>query len=187
MEIQKVTFFGYADTKEDSQEYKDTFEAAKMLAQKGYTVVNGGGPGVMRAASLGAKAGGGKSIGVTLYPETDDDLLLFEGRDKLNIIDEEIKTHNYLERTLTLIEQGDAFVIMNGGTGTVSEFGMAWGLARLHYGAHKPLILYGSWWHDIMESFGENMHIRDEAFKVYYIVDSPKDIVDQVEEIKAQD
>ncbi|MCA9391589.1 LOG family protein [candidate division WWE3 bacterium] len=185
MNISKVTFFGYADSQESDEEYTNAFESAKLLAQEGFVVVNGGGPGVMRAASLGAKAGGGKTIGVTLYPDGSDEMLKFEGRDELNPIDDEYQTTTYLERTLKLIELGDVYVVMNGGTGTISEFGMAWGLARLHYGQHKHLILFGSWWHDIIEAFGENMRLRGEELKVYHIVDSPIEVVEKVKAIQA--
>jgi len=75
---------------------------------------------------------------------------------------------------------------MNGGTGTVSEFGMTWGLARLHFGQHEDLILYGSWWHEIMEAFAKNMHIREEALKVYHIVDTPADVLDMINNINHQ-
>ena len=187
MKIDKVTFFGYADSRETDSEYINAFESALLLANAGYTIVNGGGPGVMRAATLGAKAAGGHVIGVTLYPAEQDEMLMFEGRDKLNSFDEEVKTDSYLARTLKLIELGDVFVIMNGGTGTVSEFGMAWGLARLHFGHHKHLILYGSWWHNILEAFGGNMRLRGEELKVYHIVDSPIEVLEKVKAIEAID
>ncbi len=185
MKIDKVTFFGYADSQENDAEYQNTFKSARLLAEAGYTIINGGGPGVMRAATKGAHAGGGKVIGVTLYPNGDDEMLLFEGRDPENDFDQEVRTETYLERTLELIRLGDVFVIMNGGTGTISEFGMAWGLARLHYGRHKHLILYGSWWHDIIEAFGANMRLRGEELKVYHIVDSPIEVLEKVKAIES--
>lgn len=185
MQIDKVTFFGYADSQENDEEYKNAFESARILAEAGFVIVDGGGPGVMRAATLGAKAGGGRAIGVTLYPTEEDEMLMFEGRDPKNLIDEEIKTETYLERTLKLIELGDVFVVMNGGTGTISEFGMAWGLARLHYGKHKHLILFGSWWHDILEAFGANMRLRGEELMVYHIVNSPTEVLEKVRAIQS--
>jgi len=184
MNVKRVTFFGYADAKESDQEYQDAFKTAKILAEHGYTIVNGGGPGVMKASTLGAKAGGGRVIGVTFYPNRDDHMLNFEGRDPENPIDEEIKTANYLERTLKLIELGDVYTVFKGGTGTVSEFGMAWGLARLHFGHHKHLILFGSWWHHIMEAFGANMRLRAEELQVYHIVDSSTEVLDRIKVIE---
>ena len=126
----------------------------------------------MRAVSEGAKAGGGTVIGVTFYPK---DITNFEGRDPNNPLDEEIVTRNYLERTLKLLELGDVYVVFAGGTGTISEFGMAWGLAKLYYGHHKPLILYGKFWQAIIDAFINNMRIRPEDLKVYKIVTSPEE------------
>ncbi len=132
-------------------------------------IADGGGPGVMRAASLGAKSAGGKVIGVTFQGNA---RMHFEGRDPLNKIDVEIKTKNYLERTLTLLKEGQVYVIFNGGTGTISEFGMAWGLAKLYFGHHKPLILYGKFWENIIQAFKDNMIMRPEELEVYKIVDN---------------
>lgn len=184
--IKNVCFFGFANTMEDDPEYVDTVECARLLAKAGYTIVNGGGPGIMKAATEGAHLGGGRAIGVTLYPGGSDELINFEGRSEENKFDEEIKTSTYLQRTLELIRIGDVFVVMNGATGTISEFAMTWGLARLHYGQHENLILYGSWWHEIMETFAKNMHIRPEELKVYHIVDNPKDVLRVVNRINAE-
>ena len=54
---------------------------------------------------------------------------------------------------------------------------MAWGLARIYYGHHKPLIMFGDFWKDIVDVIERNMHIRPEEEKVYRIVDSPGDAV----------
>ena len=172
--IERVAAFGFADAKEGEPLYQDAFEVAKALAQAGYTVIDGGGPGVMRAVSLGVKAGGGKAIGVTFYPR---DMKNFEGRDPLNTIDEEIKTNTYVERTLTLMKEGQIYVVFNGGTGTISEFGMAWGLARLYFGHHKPLILYGEFWINIIEVFKQNMRLRPEELQVFKFANSPHEVL----------
>lgn len=172
--IERVAVFGYADAPQSDELYKSTFEVAKALAENGYLVVDGGGPGVMKAASKGAKAGGGKVIGVTFYPK---DAKNFEGKDPENEVDEEVITHNYVERTLRLMERGQVYVIFNGGTGTISEFGMAWGLARLYFGHHKPLILYGDFWKDVIETFKKNMRIRHEELLVFKVANSPHEVL----------
>ena len=176
--IKTVTCLGYADAQPQEKLYKDAFEVGKALARAGYVVANGGGPGVMRATSEGAKAAGGRVVGVTFYPK---DVAMFEGRDKNNPIDEEIKTDNYLERTLKLLDIGQVYVIFKGGTGTISEFGMAWGLARLYLGHHKPLVLYGNFWENIMAAFMSNMRMRPEEFQVYRVVDSPEEVIKSLE------
>ncbi len=181
VDIEQVAIFGSAEAKTESQLFKDAFNVAQALAKYGYIVINGGGPGVMKAASLGAKAGGGKVIGVTLYPK---DCKNFEGRDLENPIDEEIKTDTYVERTLTLMSEGQVYVVFNGASGTMSEFAMAWGLARLYFGHHKPIILYGNFWNEIMKVMKENLVLRPEESKVYKIVDSPEGVLLAIREFE---
>ncbi len=187
MEISKVALLGFSDSKPVDKEYKAAFETAKILAENAYTVVDGGGPGVMMAATEGAHAGGGKVIGITYYwnEKDSDQPTFFEGRYPENNFDEEIKTETYVERTLKIMDVADVYIVFNGGTGTISEFGMAWGLARLHFGHHKPLILYGSWWHDIIEVIGRHMRLRPEELKVYHIVTSPEEVLLKIKAIEA--
>lgn len=170
--IRQISYFGFADSPPGDPLFEEAYKVSKFLTSKGYVAINGGGPGTMRAVSEGAKDAKGTAVGATFYPK---DISNFEGRDKNNPIDIEIKCKNYLERTLKLIEMGDAYVIFRGGTGTVSEFGMAWGLARLYFGYHKPLILYGGFWNNIIRSFTENMRIRSEELEVFRIVESPEE------------
>ena len=179
--IQNVTFLGYADAKQADDPFKAAYEVARLCAQEGYTIVNGGGPGVMKASKMGAKSAGGKAIGVTFFPK---DIPVFEGRDKTNKVDHLIVVENYLERTLKLLELGHIFVIFNGGTGTISEFGMAWGLARLYFGHHKPLIIYGEFWQEIIFAFTKGMYIRSEERNVFKIVNKPQAALDAIREFE---
>ena len=176
--IKSVTFFGYANATVDSKLYKETYEVARVLAEAGLTIVNGGGPGVMRAATDGAHAGGGIAEVATFYPEFIEN---FEGKDPLNKADKEIILSNYVTRTMKLLELGNAYIVFNGGTGTLSEFGMAWGLDYLYFGHHKPFVLYGEQWHPIMESLVTNMLIaeqRPESLKVYKIATTPEAVLE---------
>lgn len=176
--IKTVSCLGFADASPEDPLFKEAYDVGKALAQAGYVIANGGGPGVMRATTEGAHAGGGKVIGVTFYPK---DVANFEGKDKNNPIDEEIKTDNYLTRTLKLLDISQAYVIFRGGTGTISEFGMAWGLARLYFGHHKPLILFGKFWENIMAAFLANMRMRPEEFQVYRVASTPEEVVKSLE------
>lgn len=179
--IKNVTFLGYADAKEADDPFKAAYEVARLCAQKGYTIVNGGGPGVMKASTMGAKSANGKAIGVTFFPK---DIPVFEGRDETNKVDHLIVVENYLERTLKLLELGHIYVIFNGGTGTISEFGMAWGLARLYFGHHKPLVLYGDFWQEIIFAFTKGMYIRAEERNVFKIVNKPQGALDAILEFE---
>lgn len=183
IDIKKVTFLGYADAKEGDELYNSVVDVAKLCAENGLTVINGGGPGVMKASTVGAKLGGGKALGVTFYPK---DIPVFEGRDESNEVDDLVVTDNYLERTLKLLEEGQVFIIFNGGTGTISEFGMAWGLARLYFGHHKPLILYGDFWQEIIFAFTKGMYIRPEERKVFKIVKTPEEAMQAIDEFEKE-
>ncbi len=180
--INSISYFGFADALPSDPLYKEAYEVAKFLTLKGFEAINGGGPGTMRAVSEGARDAGGNPLAITFYPKN---ITNFEGRDPNNPAKREIVCKNYLERTLRLLEEGDAYVIFRGGTGTVSEFGMAWGLARLYFGHHKPLILYGDYWHDIINTFISNMRIRPEDLKVYKVCSTPEEVYRAVEEFES--
>jgi uncharacterized protein (TIGR00730 family) len=175
--IKNIAIFGGAEALPSSPLFETVFNVSKELAHQNYTIVNGGGPGVMLAATQGAEAGGGKTLAVTCNPKNAPG---FEGRYVKNHTDKVIKTHNYIERMFTLMEHGDCYIIFNGGTGTISEFGTAWCLARLYYGHHKPFILYGDFWKKIITAFENNMMMRKNDEKVFKIVNSTKGVIEAI-------
>lgn len=179
--IKAITIFGFADCPPESTLYKEVVGVSRMLAKNGLEIVNGGGPGVMKAATEGAHEGGGTVTVATFYPKFIEN---FEGKDQQNKADREVIMNNYVERTMKLLELGNAYVIFNGGTGTLSEFGMAWGLAYLYFGHHKPLILYGDFWFPIMEALVSNMLIgsRPGALRVYRIATTPEMVLKYLQE-----
>lgn len=170
--LNRVAIFGSADVDEQHPLYLEVFALARHLAYLGKTVVDGGGPGVMAAATLGAKAAGGKTVAVTFKPH---DMPEFEGRFAGNQVDIEIKTANYVERMFGLMEQSDAYICVQGGTGTLSEWATAWLMAHLQYGRHKPLILYGAFWHDVMKTISEHFFIGAKEHEVYKIAENPEE------------
>ncbi|HCM44061.1 TPA: hypothetical protein DIS55_03900 [Candidatus Kaiserbacteria bacterium] len=176
--IKSVSFFGCACGNVGDTHVEAAREVAKLVAKSGRRVVNGGGPGVMLAATEGAKEAGGRTVAVYYRPELTTS---FVGEIAANHADERFEEANYVLRTKKLLELSDINIIFNGGTGTISEFGMAWGLARLYFGHHKPLILYGDFWKPIMDSFKNNMLVRPEEYEVFTIVSSPKDALEAIE------
>lgn len=172
--VRNIAFFGDANIKKSDPVYKASYNTAKLLAQNGFTVVDGGGPGVMEAATTGAKEGDGPTLTVTFDPI---DAPGFEGKYIGNVSDKEITTTNYVERMFKLMEYGDMFVIFKGGSGTVSEFGTAWVLAKLYYGHHKPFILYGNFWAEIVDVFRKNMNIDKKEMSVFEIVNKPEEVL----------
>lgn len=184
--INNITFFGDSAIPEDDDIYRSVWNAARFLAEKGFTIVNGGGPGIMKAATDGAESVGGETIAVYWEPKLAS---FFEGKNLANITDESEASSNYVMRTLGLISKGDAYVVCKGGTGTVSEFGLVWCLAKLYYGCHKPVILYGDFWDDLIESFQKTMNIDETELAVLYQATTPEQLMDilQKHEILVKD
>jgi len=172
--INNITFFGDSAIPEGDPIYENVKSAAKLLATNGYTIVDGGGPGIMQAATSGAQDADGKTIAIYWEPKLASH---FEGKNTANLTDEAETYSNYVMRTLGLIEKGDVFVVCKGGTGTVSEFGMVWCLAKLYYGSHKPVILYGDFWNDLIEAFQKTMYIDEVEMAVLKRATTPEQVV----------
>lgn len=181
--IKNIAFFGDANVPEEDQVYKDAYDLAKHVAQEGFTIVNGGGPGVMNASTQGAESVGGETLSVTFAPT---DAPGFEGRYLGNVTDREIKTTNYIERMFKLMEHADMYIIFKGGSGTMSEFATAWVLAKLYYGHHKPFILFGDFWNEIIEVIHRNMLIDEQEMSVFKIVDHRRDVLPTIHHFEHQ-
>lgn len=176
--IKNIAFFGDADISEADETYKAAFDVAEALACAGYVVVDGGGPGVMEAATSGAEKCNGKTISVTFDPVNAPG---FEGKYVKNVTDEEIVTTNYIERMFKLMEYGDMFIVFKGGSGTISEFGTAWVLAKLYFGHHKPFILYGDFWIDIIDAIRKGMNIDAKEMAVFEICRTKEEVLKTIE------
>lgn len=181
--IKNIAFFGDADISEADQTYKEAFDTAELLAKAGYVIVDGGGPGVMQAATTGAQKGGGKTITVTFDPTNAPG---FEGKYIGNVPDKEVVTTNYIERMFKLMEYGDIFILFKGGSGTISEFGTAWVLAKLYYGHHKPFLLFGSYWAEIIDVFRKNMNIDNKELGVFEIVANKEEALVAIRRFEAR-
>jgi len=179
--MRNVAFFGDANVSSSDPVFKSAFETAKLLAENGFTIVDGGGPGVMHAATSGAQEADGPTLTITFDPVNAPG---YEGRYLKNVPDKEIVTTNYIDRMFKLMEYGDIFVIFKGGSGTISEFGAAWVLAKLYYGHHKPFILYGNFWAEIIDVFRKHMNLDKKELSVFEIVDSPKEVLSAIEKFE---
>ncbi|MFA5532391.1 MAG: LOG family protein [Candidatus Shapirobacteria bacterium] len=182
--IKRVAIFGDADAKKTDQHFIDAFNTAKLLAENGYVIVNGGGPGVMLAATMGAKAGGGKAEIVILDPKNKPQN--YEGLNLENnkLADKIIRTSNYPDRLNKLIEVGDAFVIFNGGVGTLSEVGLTWEMAKFEYGNHEPLIFFGEQWKETVNELVKDMKYDSIEKKVYEIVLTSSEVLKTIQKHK---
>ncbi len=181
--IEKVAFFGSADVSPDHPLYQEVFTIAQQVAQMGKVIINGGGPGVMQAATRGAQSVVGKSVAVTFYPK---DMTEFEGRDAENKVEEEIQTANYIERLLGLIYYSDLFICFKGGTGTLSEWSTAWLMSHLYFGNHKPMILYGEFWHEVMATINKHFFIDEKEKQIYKIVSNQTGLMQAISDFEKE-
>lgn len=178
-----VTFFGDSAIPEGDVIYQEAWECARLLAKNGYGIVNGGGPGIMKAVTDGAESVNGHTTAVYWEPKL---AAFFEGKNLANKTDVQKNESNYIMRTFGLIEAGDVFVVMKGGTGTISELGLAWCLAKLYYGCHKPVILYGKFWDDLLEAFQKAMYLDELELAVLHRVDTPEDLLELIKSFEVK-
>ena len=182
--IKRVAFFGDAEAKRTEQHYKLAYDTAKLLATNGYVIINGGGPGVMLASTLGATEVKG-NIEVVIIDEKIDMGENYEGsgddnKTKANIT---YRTDSIEHRTEKLIELADAFIIFKGGTGTMAELSLVWEKAKFAYGSHEPLIFVGSFWKDIIVPMVRDLGFDKIEKNVYEIVDTPQEVLETLRRV----
>ena len=144
MSEKTVTIFGTGNAKPGDSAYAMAYETGKVLAQAGFTIVNGGYGGTMLASAEGAFQVGGKTIGVTCSA--------FKRGRANEYISREIVTDSLDERLNKLIELGQAYVVLPGGTGTLLELAMVWELKNKGFmHQSKPVILVGRFWKPLID------------------------------------
>lgn len=175
-----VCFLGGAAWKIDEEPYIQAFETAKLLAENGYQIVDGGGPGVMEAATNGAHAGGAKVLAVTYHPNKPK--RHYEGVSEDNNFDFEVVTLDYFDRTKVMLQTTDVHIIFKGSIGSISEFGMTWVSSWIHEPDSKPIILYGSFWNDILDAIERNMTLKMGEREMLKICTTPKEALAYIKE-----
>ena len=178
--IKRVAFFGDGMAEEKDKHFQDAYETAKLLAEKGYVIVNGGGPGVMLASTLGAKAGGGRVEVVILDPQKDPANYEKTSQKNFSMADKKYIMPEYPDRMNKLIEIADAFVIFKGGTGTLAEVGMVWSLAKFESGHHEPLIFFGKEWENTVKEIVKDLDFEKIEKDVYSIAEKPEEVLNAI-------
>ncbi len=140
-----VAIFGSARTTLDHPHYRAAYETARLLAQAGFAIITGGGPGIMEAANRGAREGGARSIGLPIR-------LAREERPNA-YLDVAIPFTQFAPRKAAFLAAASAFVIFPGGLGTLDELFEALCAMQAGHLARLPLILYGSAFWDGLIAF----------------------------------
>ncbi|MCL4547494.1 MAG: LOG family protein [Bacteroidetes bacterium] len=137
-----VTVFGSSVPQPGDAEYEYAYQLGKKLAQNNANVCSGGFQGIMDAVSKGAREGGAEAVGVTL------DIYNVHASKYLS---QEIKCHTLFDRLKNLIEIGDAYVVLQGGTGTLLELALVWEYMNKNMIQTKPLACHSSLWKGIVD------------------------------------
>jgi uncharacterized protein (TIGR00730 family) len=168
-----VTIFGSARFKEDSPYYDLTRRFAAEVAKLGFTVLTGGGPGIMEAANRGAKEVGGRSVGCNI--------VLPMEQDPNPYLDKWVNMRYFFVRKTLLIKYSYAFVIMPGGFGTLDELFEAMTLIQTKKISDFPVIIFCKDYHKEMIEHIEKMRltktISDEDLKLFLVTDSIEEAI----------
>ncbi len=173
-----VTIFGSARFKEDDATYKQTQELAGEIAKLGFTIMTGGGPGVMEAANRGAKDVGGRSVGCNI--------LLPHEQMHNPYLDKWVNIKFFFVRKTLLIKYSYAFVVMPGGFGTLDEYFEALTLIQTKMLSEFPIIIFDKSYHkDLLEHIDkmkERGTIAAEDLKLCLFTDSIDEAVNHIQE-----
>ena len=142
-ETKIVTVFGTSKTTEGDAVFELAESLGQLLTEDGFTIANGGYDGTMLAAAKGAAQAGGHVIGVTCTA--------FKRGKANDFVTEEVSTDCLSERLAKLIELGDAYIVLPGGTGTLLELADVWEHKNKGFAnADKPIILMGAFWEPLV-------------------------------------
>jgi len=150
-----VTVFGSARFKEGHPYYDLARALGKRLAQEGYTVMTGGGPGIMEAANRGAKEGGGRSLGCNI-------VLPMEQKPS-PYLDRFVEFEHFFVRKVMLIKFSQAFVVMPGGFGTLDEVFETLTLMQTGKLHSFPVIAMGTKFWDHLRDFIKQTLIEEQT------------------------
>jgi uncharacterized protein (TIGR00730 family) len=141
-----VSIFGSARTKPDHVYYKLGEEIAEKLTRKGYGIITGGGPGIMEAGNKGARATGGKSVGLNIVLPFEQTHNPYIDLDKLMNFD------YFFVRKVMFLKYAQGFVVLPGGFGTLDELFEALTLIQTKKVAQFPVVLVGTeFWGGLIE------------------------------------
>jgi uncharacterized protein (TIGR00730 family) len=175
-----VSIFGSARTKPDHEYYLLGEEIAQKLTRKGYGVITGGGPGIMEAGNKGARATGGKSVGLNIVLPFEQTHNPYIDLDKLMNFD------YFFVRKVMFLKYAQGFVVLPGGFGTLDELFEALTLIQTKKVAQFPVVLVGSqfwtglvdWIKEVMLKKEQNIH--EDDLLLFSVVDTADEAVNAI-------
>jgi uncharacterized protein (TIGR00730 family) len=177
-----VSIFGSARVAEDHRWYSLCRETAACLVGHGFSVITGGGPGLMEAANRGAAEAGGLSVGLNIQLPTEQQVNPYVNRS--------LDFHYFFARKLMFVRYARAFVIMPGGFGTLDELFESLVLIQTHRIKHFPTILVDSQhWAPLLDWIDHGLEddgmIAPEDRELLVVADTPEEVCDHVRNASA--
>ena len=173
-----VTIYGSARIGVEDELYKQTEELAHRLGDMGFSIITGGGGGVMEAANKGALEAGVTSVGLNIeLPE----------EQMANVYTTKLITFNhFFVRKVMLVKYATAFIIMPGGLGTLDELTEVLTLMQTHKIKPFPVILFNSkYWQDFLSWLRNSVlageFISEDDFNLLRVCDYPDEVVEAVQ------
>ena len=169
-----VSIFGSARVAEDHPAYAEARDVARRLAEAGFAIVTGGGPGVMEAANRGAREGGGVSVGFNIE--------LPHEQHSNPYLDIDVTFSHFYARKTMFVKAAEGFVIFPGGFGTFDELFESLTLIQTGKVLHFPVVLFDSgYWSPMLDwirsrALAEEM-VSPEDLELLHVTDDAEDAV----------
>jgi uncharacterized protein (TIGR00730 family) len=157
-----VAVFGSGSALPDHPVLAEAERLGRLLAEAGFTLMNGGYGGTMEAASRGAQQAGGRVIGVTMD-------LFTPGLQPNQWLTKERRVKNFFPR-LKRLTGADAFVVLRGGIGTLTEATLVWSLLQTGQVSPRPFVFVGEDWHRLFDAFRAETFMRERDFSLATVV-----------------
>ena len=169
-----VSLFGSARTRPEDPMYDACVDTARQLSTAGFTVITGGGPGIMEAGNKGARLADGHSIGLNI------ELPFEQGTNEY--VETSVNFRYFFVRKMMFVKYSIGFVVFPGGYGTLDELFEALTLIQTGKIKHFPVVLFGSaYWKGLLDWLKNTMaaerKIEAHDLKLFTITDDPKQVV----------
>lgn len=172
-----VSIFGSARTPEESPHYRLARDIARELSDSGFTVITGGGPGIMEAGSRGAFEGDSPSVGLNIALPREQIQNEYQ--------DVSLRFRHFFSRKVMFVKYASAYVVLPGGFGTLDEFVEILTLVQTRKTRAIPILLVNrGFWEGLIDWFGDTLlaegTISEEDMALFQIVDEPQQVVDAI-------
>lgn len=171
-----VTVFGSARIPRDDPNYDLARKMGAAIARLGFTVMTGGGPGIMEAANRGAKEAGGRSVGCTIELPSEQPANAY--------LDRCVRLHYFFVRKALLVKYSYAFVVMPGGAGTLDELFEALTLIQTAKIKNFPIVIMGTdYWKELLgfiDKMAQRGMITDTDLRLIYATDSVEEAIEHI-------